>query len=109
MTATQLDAFVPATRLLSALRTRDVSAAGLLNMHLDRISRYNPGLNAIVIQDYDNARRAAEAADAARARGEDGPLLGLPVTIKDYLDVRGLPSTAGEPERVGPSARATRP
>ena len=97
----QINAFSPATRLLSALRARDVSAVELLNLHLDRISRYNPGLNAIVIQDYNNARRAAEAADAARARGEDAPLLGLPVTIKDYLDARGLPSTAGEPERAG--------
>jgi amidase len=55
----------------------------------------NPAINAIVTPDYDTARRRAHATDAMRARGEDGALLGLPLTIKDCIDMAGLPGTAG--------------
>src|SRR5207244_3169295 len=48
----------------------------------------------------ERAREAATAADAALARGERTPLLGLPLTVKDSIDVQGLPSTAGLPERA---------
>ena len=90
--------FTSATEMLRVLRMRTVSAVELLEMHLRRIERYNPVLNAIVNINYDNARRAAVAADKARARGEDNALLGLPITIKDSIEVLGLPSTAGLPE-----------
>ena len=95
MTTTKLDLFSSATAMLQALRERQLSAVELLDLHLRRIERFNPTLNAIVIPDYDNARKVAEAADAARARGEDGPLLGLPLTIKDCIDVEELLGTAG--------------
>src|SRR5829696_5023524 len=98
MTTTEVSPFATAAEMLTALRRRDISAVELLEIHLRQIERHNPALNAIVIPDYDNARRAAEAADAARSRGEDGPLLGLPLTIKDCIDVAGLCSTAGVPE-----------
>jgi amidase len=92
-----LSPFAPAVEMMRALRERHVSTVELLDLHLDRIRRYNPALNAIVIPDYENARRAAEAAGAARARGQDAPLLGLPLTIKDCIDVQGLRGTAGVP------------
>ena len=98
MTATQLDAFAPATAMLHALRAREISSAELLDLHLQRIARYNPALNAIVIPDYENAHAAAEAADAARARSEDRPLLGLPITLKESMNVRGLRTTVGMAE-----------
>ena len=60
-----------------------------------RIARHNPGLNATVEPDFDRARRDAEAADARIARGEEGPLLGLPMTLKESINVRGLRTTAG--------------
>jgi amidase len=94
-----LNAFASATEMLHALRTRQVTSAELLDLHLRRMARYNPRLNAIVTPDYDNARRVAVAADAARARGEDAPLLGLPLTVKDCIYVQGLPATGGVPER----------
>src|SRR5215216_95614 len=98
MTTTEVSPFATATEILGALRRRDLSAAELLEIHLRRIARHNPALNAIVIPDYDNARRAAEAADAARSRGDDGPLLGLPITIKEAINVAGLRTTVGMPE-----------
>ena len=94
---TGLDSFATATAMLHALRDREISAVELLEMHLTQIARHNPALNAIVIPDYDNARRAAAEADAARARGDDAPLLGLPYTLKDSINAAGLRSTAGAP------------
>ncbi len=80
-----LDAWTPATRMLEALRARSVSAVELLDFHLRRVERHTPTLKAIVTHDYDHARRQAVAADAAWGRGEDVPLLGLPLTINDIL------------------------
>ncbi len=81
--------------MLDALNKRQVSAVELLDMHLHRIERYNPALNAIVTFDIEHAKQTAIAADEARAQGKHGALLGLPITIKDTIDVRGLPGTAG--------------
>src|SRR5262245_10209881 len=91
----RIDAFATATDMLAALRARRVSAVELLELHRRRIERHNPELNAIVEPDFERARRDAEAADAQRARGEDAPLLGLPMTLKESINVRGLRTTAG--------------
>ncbi len=91
----RIDAFATATDMLAALRARRVSAVELLELLRQRIERHNPELNAIVEPDFERARRDAEAADARRARGEDAPLLGLPMTLKESINVRGLRTTAG--------------
>ena len=65
--AQRVDAFASATTLLHALRERRISAVELFDLHLDRIARYNPALNAIVTPTYDQARQDAARADAARA------------------------------------------
>jgi amidase len=93
----RLDAFTTATEMLAALRARRVSAVELLGLHRRRIERYNPRLNAIVEPDLERAREAADAADARRAKGEDAPLLGLPVTLKESINVKGLRTTVGMP------------
>ena len=95
MDASPIDAFASAIAMLEALNKRRVSSVELLDFHLRRIERYNPALNAIVTFDVEHARHAASAADEARARGERSALLGLPVTIKDTIDFKGLPGTAG--------------
>lgn len=94
--ATILDPFVSAGSMLAALQAGHISSMELLEMHLERIARYNPQLNAIVIPNEEQARRQAAAADAARAHGTSlGPLHGLPLTIKDCIEVAGLHTTAG--------------
>ncbi len=98
MTATRLDAFAPAITMLEALRARRISAVELLDWYIRRIERYNPALNAIVSGDYESARQAAAVADDLRAGGVDAPLLGLPLTVKDCINVQGMLSTAGVPE-----------
>ncbi|HZS75909.1 MAG TPA: amidase [Ktedonobacteraceae bacterium] len=91
----EIDAFASATDLLKALDAKQVSARELLDLYLWRIERYNPTINAIVVLDEEEARQSAMRADEMRARGEREPLLGLPITVKDSIDVRGLPGTMG--------------
>lgn len=93
----RIDAFASATEMLAALRARRVSAVELLDLHVRRIERLNPPLNAIIERDFERARRDAAEADARRARGEDAPLLGLPMTLKESINVRGLRTTVGMP------------
>lgn len=98
---TPLDPFLSATAMCELLRRRAVSSVELLDAHLRRIARYNPTLNALVTPAFEAARAAAAEADAARSRGEDRPLLGLPVTFKDSINVAGLVTTLGMPEYAG--------
>src|SRR4051794_15607091 len=83
------------------LRGREISARELLDAHLERIERLNPGVNAVVTLDAEGARAAADAADAALAAGQDvGPLHGLPVAHKDTHATGGLRTTWGSPLHV---------
>lgn len=87
-----------AVELTAALRERRIGALELLDHFLDRVERFNPAINAIVVLDAERARERAREADAALAAGQTwGPLHGLPVTIKDAFDVTGLPTTWGSP------------
>jgi amidase len=91
-------AFEPSVRLAQAVRDREISAADLLAFFLDRVARFNPEINAVVVLDAERARSRAMEADKALARGEVwGPLHGVPMTVKDSFDVAGLPTTWGVP------------
>lgn len=98
MTATPL-AYRTAGELARALAAGEVSSLEALDALLDRVDRLGPALNAVVALDPDGARERARAADAARARGELwGPLHGLPMTVKDSIEVTGMPTTSGAPQ-----------
>ena len=88
--------FKPATELLELLRTRKIGAVELLNLHLARVEKYNPTLNAVVARDVEKALNAARQADNLKA-GDLAPLHGLPMTIKDSYEVVGMPATCGFP------------
>ena len=89
-------AFLPATDLLAALREKRISSRELLEHYLQRIDLHNRRLNAVLTLDAERARREADAADRALARGEDlGPLHGLPMTVKDAFETAGVRTTAG--------------
>jgi amidase len=66
-----------------------ITAPQLLEIHLDRISRLNPELNAYRVVLVDSARAAAAAAQKRLDAGERLPLLGVPVAVKDDVDVAG--------------------
>ena len=92
-------AFLSANRLAALLRQGKIGSLELLNLYLERIERYNPTLNAVIVLDVERARKRARAADRALAKGEAwGPLHGVPMTIKESFDVEGLPTTWGRPE-----------
>ena len=91
-----------ASELVGALRHRSVSSRELLDEMLERVDERNPDLNAIVAVDAERARAAADAADRATAGGGDqGPLHGLPMTVKDVWETEGLATTSGAPELTG--------
>jgi amidase len=75
-----------------------VSSREVLEAHLARVDAVNPAVHAITEVLVDEARAAADAADAALARGDTvGPLHGVPVTVKVNVDVAGSATTAGMP------------
>ncbi|MBN1680568.1 MAG: hypothetical protein JW966_09765 [Anaerolineae bacterium] len=88
--------FRSVTELEDAIRSRQVSVVEVVDAHLHHIEQYNPLLNAIVTLDADRARDLAQKADEALARGEVwGPLHGVPVTVEDIFETRGMRTTWG--------------
>src|SRR5262245_14320382 len=82
-------------QLVAALAARQVSASELTDHCIARIEALDGPLNAVVVRDFERARAAAREADAALARGERRPLLGVPMTVKESFNVAGLPTTWG--------------
>ncbi|RXT43486.1 amidase [Bradyrhizobium betae] len=87
--------FKSAAELSAALIAKKVSAVELTRDAIDRIERHDGKINAICVRDFDRALATAHEADAAIARGETQPLLGIPVTIKESFNIAGLPTTWG--------------
>jgi amidase len=84
-----------ATELLADLRARRISSGELTDLYIGRIERYDGRINAVVVRDFERAREQARAADRA---GATGALLGLPMTLKESINVTGLGTTCGVPE-----------
>jgi amidase len=82
---------------IAALRAKRISASELLDQTIGRIETFDGKINAVVVRDFDRAREAAKSADAALARGDDGALLGVPMTVKESYNVGGLPTSWGFP------------
>ena len=85
-----------ATDQLAALNAKRVSAVELLKAALARHEQTHGRINAVVAVDLERAMERARAMDDLRVRGETlGLLAGLPMTVKDTLDVVGLPASSG--------------
>jgi amidase len=87
--------WVEAVKQAQAIRRRETSSLDLVREYLDRIDRLDPDLRSYVTVDATGALKAAEEAD--RQVGEDpsavGALHGIPASVKDVIDVAGLPTT----------------
>ena len=91
-------AFLDAVSLAKKIKQKEISSVEMLNHYVERMEKYNPEINAIIVTQLDKARARAQAADNALAKGEDwGPLHGLPMTVKESFDIEGLPTTWGDP------------
>ena len=84
-----------ACEVLELLDSGACSSEELVRGLLDEISKRDDEIRAYLTIDEAGALDQARAADAARARGEKGCLLGLPVAVKDVLNVKGQPCTCG--------------
>jgi Asp-tRNA(Asn)/Glu-tRNA(Gln) amidotransferase A subunit family amidase len=83
------------TESLSLVRERQVSSVELTQACLSNIDRLNPALNAFITVTADLAMQQARQADEEIAKGNwRGPLHGIPIAIKDLIDLAGVPTTA---------------
>ena len=76
------------------MNDRKLTSVQLVQFYLHRIKKLNPQLNAVITVSP-TALADARAADRARRRGVDLPLLGIPVIVKDIINTSGMPTTAG--------------
>lgn len=98
MTETPADplAEIGLTGFAARLRDGGLTSEGVTQAYLSRIAALDGRVGAYEIVDAERALAAARAIDALRASGTDlGPLMGVPVAVKDILAVRGLPATGG--------------
>jgi fatty acid amide hydrolase 2 len=88
-----------ASELARAIRAAEVSAADVVEAHIERHIRCAPRVNALAAERFDAARSEAAAADRRVAAAESGdelpPLLGVPFTVKESIALAGMPQSAG--------------
>jgi fatty acid amide hydrolase len=90
-----------AAELARRIASGQLTAVDVVDAYIARLEELQPVLNALTTTRFEDARAEAHAADRRQAAGETlGPLHGVPITIKDSLDVVGLPSTFGLPSRA---------
>ncbi len=95
-----------ASELAGMVARGDLSSSEVVDAHIQRIEDVNPRLNAVVFKDFEHARRQAVIADQMVSRGADLPSLhGVPVTIKECIDVATMPSTFGLTSRANAVAQ----
>ena len=88
--------WIPATELAALIRSKKVSPVEVVDAVLARVERLNPKLNCFATVTAEEARDAALSAEVAVMTGEElGPLHGVPVSIKDLLFTRRVPTTGG--------------
>jgi amidase len=92
-------AFLPARTLAALVRRGRIGCLELLDHYIERVERLDPRLNAVVVHDFERARRRARLLDRNRGRNGSGPLYGVPMTTKESFDIAGLPTTWGYTER----------
>ena len=96
-TVTEL-AFNSATELAAKIQNKEISAVELLNYYLSRVDQYDGDLNAVVVDTREQALKDAKKADEDMAKGRlQGPLHGVPMTVKESFHLAGTASTWGNP------------
>jgi AtzE family amidohydrolase len=97
-----------ATTLAAAVKARKISATEILEAHIARIDALDPKLNCFTDRTFARARAEAAHVDRKIAQGEDpGVLAGVPIAVKNLVDVQGLPTRAGSKIRRDAAPAAT--
>lgn len=81
--------------LLKRIKTNEYSIADVVEAHIAKIEALNSSLNAMAYPLYEKARKRAEELDKTKNKKLQQPLLGLPITVKDHVQVKGGVSTFG--------------
>jgi len=97
-------AYAGVARQAELVRSGEVSSVELVELVLARIERLNPLLGAFTAVDGERALAAARACDDARAAGDDRPLRGVPIAIKQDCDVEGFVTTFGGAANLKPAS-----
>jgi len=93
--------FKSAGALAEMVSGKEISSVELTDQFIQRIQKLDGEINAVVVRDFETALEAAANADDLLARGSVvGPLHGIPITVKEALDVGGLATTWGFPFMV---------
>ena len=96
-------AFAGLARQAELVRAKEVSPRELVDIYLDRIERIDPELNAFRVVLAERARAEAQQAEGRVAAGEERPLLGVPIAVKDNLDLAGEFTGHGSAAHHGPA------
>lgn len=89
-------AYQPIHALMRRMMQGQLTSRKLVELYLQRIARYDPKLHAFVSVDADEALRAAASADEARAAGTHiGQLHGIPIVVKDLMEIEGRVTSGG--------------
>src|SRR3977135_2859572 len=97
-------AYAGIARQAELIAAGEVSSRELVELYLARISRYDPTLNAFRVVFAERALLEAEQADSRRSAGGQWPLLGVPIAVKDDIDVAGELTPFGTNARETPAA-----
>jgi amidase len=97
-------AFAGAARQAELVRKGEVSSRELVQLSLDRIAEHDPVLNSFRLVFAERALTEADQADARRKAGDERPLLGVPIAIKDDQDIKGEVTAKGSIAHGGPAA-----
>jgi amidase len=90
-------AFLPVAELRQAMAAGTLTSSALTRQCLDRITELNPALHAVITVSPDAVAQAARSDEAWAAGRPRGPLEGIPILVKDNVQVAGMPTTAGSP------------
>lgn len=93
-----MDPFATLTDIRLALRERTLSAVDLVEATIARIDAYDVPINSVVVRCFDQAKALAAESDIRLSQNKARPLEGVPVTIKEGINVIGLHTTVGDPE-----------
>lgn len=97
----------PSARQLAAqIRGGHISSVEAIDRAIGAIETGDLVTNAVVVRDFERARREARSADSALKSGDRRPLLGVPITVKESFDVAGLPTSWGIPQFANNRAKA---